>query len=44
MKRMLPVVLSAAGLLVLLEVVGALASQPLGFPYPSAPGWSVPGR
>jgi hypothetical protein len=34
MIRLMPVVLSAAGLLVLLEIIGALASRPLGFPYP----------
>lgn len=35
MKRLLPVVVSAAGLLILLEIIGALASRPLGFPYPT---------
>ncbi|HEX2251064.1 MAG TPA: hypothetical protein VHH32_12010 [Gemmatimonadales bacterium] len=35
MRRLMPVVLWAAGLLVLLEIVGALASRPLGFPYPT---------
>ena len=35
MKRVTPVVLAAAGLLVALDIVGALAQRPLGFPYPS---------
>jgi hypothetical protein len=35
MRRLMPVVLTAAGLLVLLEIIGALASRPLGFPYPT---------
>jgi hypothetical protein len=34
MKRVTPVILAAAGLLVVLDIVGALAEQPLGFPYP----------
>jgi hypothetical protein len=33
MRRVTPVILAAAGLLVALDVVGALAGQPLGFPY-----------
>ena len=33
MKRVTPVILAAAGLLVLLDVVGALTGKPLGFPY-----------
>jgi hypothetical protein len=35
MRRVTPVILAAAGLLLALDVVGALAKQPLGFPYPS---------
>ncbi len=35
MRRVTPVVLAAAGLLLALDVVGALANQPLGFPYSS---------
>ncbi len=37
----MPVVLSAAGLLVLLEIIGALASRPLGFPYPTLGAVSI---
>jgi hypothetical protein len=33
MRRVTPVILTAAGLLVTLDVVGALAGKPLGFPY-----------
>jgi hypothetical protein len=33
MKRVTPVILAAAGLLVALDIVGALAGMPLGFPY-----------
>jgi hypothetical protein len=33
MKRVAPVILAAAGLLVALDIVGALAERPLGFPY-----------
>jgi hypothetical protein len=33
MKRVTPVILAAAGLLVLVDIIGALAGQPLGFPY-----------
>ena len=33
MKRVMPVILAAAGLLVGLDVVGAFAGKPLGFPY-----------
>ena len=35
MRRITPVILAAAGLLVALDIVGALANRPLGFPYPS---------
>ena len=35
MRRVTPVILAAGGLLVALDVVGALAQRPLGFPYPS---------
>jgi hypothetical protein len=35
MTRVMPAVLSAAGLLVTLDIVGALAGKPLGFPYSS---------
>jgi CDP-diglyceride synthetase len=34
MRRLTPVVLAAAGVLVALDIVGALAGKPLGFPYP----------
>jgi hypothetical protein len=37
----MPVVLSAAGLLVLLEIIGALASRPLGYPYPTLGAVSI---
>jgi hypothetical protein len=33
MKRVTPVILAATGLLVTLDVVGALTGKPLGFPY-----------
>jgi hypothetical protein len=33
MRRVTPVILAAAGLLVALDIVGALAGKPLGFPY-----------
>jgi hypothetical protein len=33
MKRVAPVILLAAGVLVALDIVGALAERPLGFPY-----------
>jgi hypothetical protein len=33
MRRVTPVILAAAGLLVLLDIVGALTGKPLGFPY-----------
>ena len=33
MRRVTPVVLAASGLLLALDVVGALANKPLGFPY-----------
>jgi len=32
-RRVTPIVLAAAGLLVVVDVVGALAGKPLGFPY-----------
>ena len=35
MRRVTPAILAAAGLLVALDIVGALAKRPLGFPYPS---------
>lgn len=35
MRRVTPVILAAAGLLVALDIVGALAQRPLGFPYQS---------
>jgi hypothetical protein len=35
MRRVTPVIIAAAGLLVALDIVGALAKSPLGFPYPS---------
>jgi hypothetical protein len=35
MRRVRPVIVAAAGLLVALDIVGALAQSPLGFPYPS---------
>jgi hypothetical protein len=34
MKRVLPVLLVGAAVLVLMDVVGALTGRPLGFPYP----------
>jgi hypothetical protein len=34
MRRVTPGVLVAAGLLVVLDIVGAVAGRPLGFPYP----------
>jgi hypothetical protein len=33
MRRVAPIILTASALLVLLDIVGALAGQPLGFPY-----------
>ena len=33
MTRVTPVIVAAAGLLLLLDIIGALARQPLGFPY-----------
>ena len=33
MKRVIPVILGAAALLVALDIVGALTERPLGFPY-----------
>jgi hypothetical protein len=33
MRRVTPVILAAAGLLVAVDIIGALAGQPLGFPY-----------
>ena len=35
MRRVTPVILAAAGLLVAVDIVGALAGKPLGFPYSS---------
>ena len=35
MRRVTPVILAGAGLLVGLDIVGALAGKPLGFPYSS---------
>jgi hypothetical protein len=35
MRRVTPVILAAAGLLVALDIVGAVAKRPLGFPYPA---------
>ena len=35
MTRVTPAILAAAGLLVMLDIVGALAGKPLGFPYSS---------
>jgi hypothetical protein len=34
MKRVLPILLLGAAVLVLMDVVGALTGRPLGFPYP----------
>ena len=34
MRRVIPTILAATGLLVTLDIVGALAERPLGFPYP----------
>ena len=34
MKRVLPILLAGAAVLVLMDVVGALTGRPLGFPYP----------
>ena len=34
MKRVLPIILVGAAVLVLMDVVGALTGRPLGFPYP----------
>lgn len=33
MKRVIPVILGAAALLVALDIIGALTERPLGFPY-----------
>jgi hypothetical protein len=35
MRRVTPVVLAAVGLLLAVDIVGALADKPLGFPYPT---------
>jgi hypothetical protein len=35
MRRVTPIVLAASGTLVVLDIVGALAGKPLGFPYSS---------
>jgi hypothetical protein len=34
MRRVIPTILAATGLLIALDAVGALAERPLGFPYP----------
>jgi hypothetical protein len=34
MRRVIPTILAATGLLVTLDIIGALAERPLGFPYP----------
>lgn len=34
MRRVMPMILAASTLLVVLDIVGALAEKPLGFPYP----------
>jgi hypothetical protein len=34
MKRVLPILLAGAAVLVLMDVVGGLTGRPLGFPYP----------
>jgi hypothetical protein len=34
MKRVLPILLAGAAVLVLMDVIGALTGRPLGFPYP----------
>ena len=34
MRRVLPIILVGAAVLVLMDVVGALTGRPLGFPYP----------
>jgi len=41
MKRVSPIILAAAGSLVALDIVGALAGRPLGFPYSSLGAVSV---
>jgi hypothetical protein len=41
MRRVAPVIVAAVGLLVALDIVGALAQRPLGFPYPSLGGVSL---
>jgi hypothetical protein len=41
MKRVSPIILAAAGSLVSLDIVGALAGRPLGFPYSSLGAVSV---
>ena len=35
MRRVMPIILAASAMLVTLDLVGALARKPLGFPYPS---------
>jgi hypothetical protein len=34
MRRVLPILLVSVGVLVLMDVIGALTGRPLGFPYP----------
>ena len=41
MKRVTPIILGAAGSLVGLDIIGALAERPLGFPYSSLGAVSV---
>ena len=41
MKRVTPIILAAAGSLVALDIIGALAGRPLGFPYSSLGAVSV---
>jgi hypothetical protein len=40
-KRVAPIILTGAGSLVALDIIGALAGRPLGFPYSSLGGVSV---
>jgi hypothetical protein len=41
MKRVTPIIIAAAGSLVALDIIGALAGRPLGFPYSSLGAVSV---
>jgi hypothetical protein len=41
MRRVLPILLVGAAVLVLMDVVGALTGRPLGFPYPRLGGVSL---